>query len=167
MEFDKNKFLEYLKEEKKSNNNLKYLYNLYKTYDLTESIIKKQGNEGKQFIQKQEDEIYNIKNKPLTEKQKIEYELVNIGKKIKLNDINNTNEINALYDEYLDLLIYTKDNNLNDSMNIEYIKKQISILQAKLGLKNTFFLSAHDSFLELYRNVYLSMEDRYIEKKGK
>lgn len=170
MRFDKNKFFNYLKEEKKLNNNLTYLYNLYKTYALTQGIIEKMGNDGRSFIKKQEDKIYDIDNKILTEQERINYELVNIGKKIKLNSANDIKVMNDVYEDYLDLLAYSKNSNFNDSLNIEYLKKQISILQAKFGLKNTFFLSAHDSFLELYRNLSLSIQDKNsetLEKKVK
>ena len=58
--------------------------------------------------------------------------------------------------------------NLNDDVAQIYAKKQISILQAKLGLKNTFFLSAYEAFLEQYRNIYISSltidEDPVISK---
>ena len=44
----------------------------------------------------------------------------------------------------------------NDNIINFYAKKQLTLLQSKLGLPITFFLAAHDVFLEQYRRIYMS-----------
>ena len=151
LEFDKSLFFDYLKTEKAVNNNVSHLYRMYKIYYITDEIINRYGNEGVKIITQEENNIYRIDNKCLNDKERVEYEINKIKLILEKQDVVNK----KIYKEFCDLETYYQETNKVEMLDLFYLKKQISILQSKLGLKNTFFLATHDVFFEIYRNIYL------------
>ena len=162
MNFDKELFFKYLKQAKAEGKDLSYIYRLYKNFDLINSITNGDIKSNLSKLRKFEDSIYTINGKVLNDSKRIKIELENIYSKV--NEISNK----ELFLEVVNLEDKLGSMNLNDDVAQIYAKKQISILQAKLGLKNTFFLSAYEAFLEQYRNIYISSltidEDPVISK---
>lgn len=148
MTFDKEKFFKEMKDGKISKKSVVELYRLYKVYNLIKLVLEKNGKES---IEKLEDEIYTIDNKVLNDKERIVLELSNITD--KLNNVSDNilkNEINITLDK---LKLELEELDLSDKTVLFYFKKNISLLQAKLGVENTFLLATYESFLESYRNM--------------
>ena len=148
MTFDKKIFLQQIKDGAFSKNSLSELYRLYKIYNLINIVLEKNGRAS---VEKLEDAIYTVDNKVLSDKDRIVLELSNLSDQlININD-------NRLRQD-IDLKLNTLNNeldelDLSDKAVLLYFKKNISLLQAKLGMENTFLLAAFESFLELYRNL--------------
>ena len=146
MEFDKNIFLTYMKNSIDKNVDVSYLYRLHRTYSVIDSDIIK--NEYK--LKKYEDLVYTVDGEIIDDKKRIYLALDTI-----LSNINKNEATQDFINDYLDLNKKISELDLDKKENIMYIKKQISILQSKLNMKNTFFLAAHEAFLDLYRNIYI------------
>ena len=153
-DFDKQLFFDYLKNNNISKDELIYLIRLYKVYSLVEKITNKKGE---QILQYYERKIYTIDGKTMSDVKKVQLELYNIEKslKIKSNDIDkfDLDFINYMLADLKNILLLEKN---IDKELIEYMKKQISIIQAKIGLSNTFFSATRDAFLEEYRNININ-----------
>ena len=148
MGFDKEQFFEYIKNKTVSRDFVIKLYRLYKIYDLISKVSEKNG---KDVIEKLEDSIYTVDNKVIEDKERISLELSNISdalKNVENDKLRNeiSFELNKLKNEFEEL-------DLSDKSVLLYFKKNISILQSSLGIKNTFLLAACEAFLELYRNI--------------
>lgn len=148
MTFNKEKFLQEIKDGAFSKNSIVELYRLYKIYNLINIVLQKTGRAS---VEKLEDAIYTVDNKVLSDKDRIVLELSNITDQLNnINDGNLRNEVdlklNTLKNELEEL-------DLSDKTVLLYFKKNISLLQAKLGIENTFLLAAFEAFLELYRNL--------------
>ena len=63
---------------------------------------------------------------------------------------NHKEEINEMINK---LKIELEELNLSDKTVLFYFKKNLSLLQIKLGIQNTFLLAAFELFLESYRNM--------------
>lgn len=173
MGFDKEHFLEYIKNEKKLNSSVVDLYRLYKTYNSVKYVLEK-NKEGKQIINRLEDDIYTIDSVILDDKERIKIELSNISD--ILDDLEDEELRKKVYFEFNKLKTEFEELDLSDSSILFYIKKKISLLQAIIGIRNTFLLASYDAFLEIYRNINVKndnykLEDdfknEYIEEKLK
>ena len=65
--------------------------------------------------------------------------------------------LKKIYDEYI---------KNKDKTTLHYIKKSISLLQARLGLKNYFLMAAYDAFLEKYMDLCINNKKYSLEKKN-
>lgn len=173
MNFDKEHFLEYIKNEKKLNSSVVDLYRLYKTYNVVKYVLEK-NKEGKQIISKLEDSIYTVDNVILEDKERIKIELSNISD--ILDGLDDEELKQKTYSDFNKLKAEFEELDLSDSSILFYIKKKISILQAIIGVKNTFLLASYDAFLEIYRNINIknenyklisNLKNEYIESKTK
>jgi len=165
MEFDKNLFMDYLKDVKnKKNDDYIYLYRLFNNYKITEKILSENSNSGYELLKKAEDLIYTVNGKQLSDKKRIEYELYKILENLE-KDTSNYKKMS----EILGLINEIKTLDLNQEEMVLYAKKKITLIQAKLGLKNTFFIASHQLFLEKYMNICMNndYENIYINEKKK
>lgn len=162
-EIEKNILKEYINNNKDSNNDVGYIYRLYKNYALISKYINKYPTNAESDLQKLENDVYTINNKVLSEPDKLKIEFNRIFNNQEKLSIEDDQKLLELYD------LYEKDSYLDNDLRLQYLKKQISILQAKLGLENNFFLATYIAFIELYNNIYISsvQEKRIDEASGR
>ncbi len=135
--------------------NLYKIYNLLnKNYNLKEQRVNSLDPielSAKRKINEQEDRIYTINDKQLTQKERITLELKNILRYINKNGerISSSTKKRVL-DELNELNTISKrnENNMTNQDMINYFKKRISILQAYLGMNIKFFNAALEVFDE-------------------
>lgn len=155
MKFDKEIFLDYFKNGDLSESDKIYIYRLYKTFNLVNSITNGQIEENKIQLRQFENKIYNINGVVFSESEKLKFSLDTVCDALKkMNKENNQHD--SLYTEIETI----KELDLRDDKNIGYAKKKISIMQAKLGLNNTFFYEACQAFEEIYTNGLITYLDR-------
>lgn len=148
---DKKLVLDYLEENKDvlSLEEITCLAGLFKTYKMVDEAIEGKYEKNRNEVLRYEDSIYNIDDKVLSNKERIELEFKRIMNAINVN-INLTEEDK---DELIRQIFGLIDLFENDKY-YEYIKKEISVIQSCLGLENTFLCSAYEVFLEKYKEIY-------------
>lgn len=153
---EKNFLLDFVKKNKLDFNELSGLVNLYKSYLFVSELKENSVNQEKTLLD-YENEIYRVNGKTMTEVQKIEFEFQRLDKKFEIFRKNmSPAEIEIITGEILNLKkIFSEYSNNFDSVTLHYIKKNISVIQAKLGLRNYFLSDAYDAFLEKYMNIYV------------
>ena len=122
-------------------------------YDLISEITDGKIEENKNQLREYEDKIYTIDGRILSSAERIDLSIAAIREVI---DSKKYDMLNF----YEDIKVI-KDLDLRDEKNVSYAKKKISIMQAKLGLKNTFFYGSYLAFNEIYTNSFIS----YVDKK--
>lgn len=168
IDIDKKVLLNCIKNSDLNVSDLACYSNLYQNYNFILTLLEKNNDNFKVLVD-YENKIYTINGKVMTEEQKIDYEFNRIDKKmyeIKENLVSSEYEIiykdilvlKRIYDEYL---------KNKDRTTLHYIKKSISLLQARMGLKNYFLISAYDVFLEKYMDVYLNEKKYTLDRNIK
>lgn len=160
-EFDKDIFFDYIKNYKLRTSDVSYLMRLYRIYILVDELKKIDSERGEAVLSKCEDVIYTINGKKIPEIKRIELEVSKISK--KLNDNKQNTKINNDISEIKKIL---KNISLDDKNIVEYVKKKISVMQAMLGINNTFLEESYKVFLEEYRSIIISI-NMYNEEKKK
>ena len=167
VDVDKNIMLNFIKNNNLNVNDLLCYSNLYQNYNFILNLLNKHNNDFKVLLD-YENKIYTINGKKMHEEQKIEYEFSRIEKNILDSKDNLSTEeyelvsgdmlvLKKIYDEYI---------KNKDKTTLHYIKKSISLLQARLGLKNYFLMAAYDVFLEKYMDVCINNKKYSLEKKN-
>lgn len=156
MEFDKSFFIEYLKSIKDDKDKLSYIYRLYKTFNLINKNTKGKIELNKRKIAKYEDDVYNINGVVLGQKERILFELNRIIEKLKLD---NSSRFETLSINVQRLKRAIQIEGLSDEKILLSLKKEISIIQAKLDLPITFLYASSLAFMEIYRNAYINSLD--------
>lgn len=161
--FDKDIFLNYINNNKLRTEDVAYLMKLYRIYILVSELKKEHSDKNENFLSQYEDKIYTVDGKIIPEIKRIELEISKINKKLldKKTDISNVDKLKKEINEIKNLL---KDLSLVDKFLLEYIKKKISVMQAMLGLNNTFLEATYMAFLEEYRNINISINSINEEK---
>ena len=156
MEFDKDTFLNSIKHYDSQKSKLRYVQKLYSNYILIQKILRGSGGDIQlnDLLGKYEDKIYTIDGNLLNDKERIKYELKNIDN-IGIKQGNK-------YAKEIKDLIQKFDNIKDDEDLIFYIKKQISMIQAKLGIRITFYYAAYVAFLDIYKNLYMNEIEQNI-----
>lgn len=134
---------------------LNALSNLYRNYCNIQDFLDVNEIKNKNILLNYEDDIYTIDGKMLNQVQRVEFEL----NRIEI-------EFNGLYSDILEmlkkmLLEYIEN---EDKELLNYIKKEISYLQAGCDLDNNFLLASYEVFFEKYRNIYINSQDEYVKK---
>lgn len=150
MKFDKNIFLNYMKNSISENKDVSYMYRLYRTYSAIDTIIDSDVKKNEDKLKKYEDSVYTVNGEIIDDNKRINLALDSL-----FSTINKDTKNEEYLKEFLNLKNSINNLDLKEIENIMYAKKQISILQSKLNLKNTFFLATHEAFLDLYRNIYI------------
>lgn len=168
IEVDKKIILDYVKNNKLELHELKCYSNLYHNYDFVINLLKK-NDDIYDVLMDYENKIYTVNGKVMTENQKVDYELRRLDKKlVQLKDNMTSSEFDSISDEIIVLKrIYADYIRNNDKTTLHYIKKSISLLQARLGLKNYFLLSAYDVFLEKYMDLFVNNKKYKLENNKK
>lgn len=122
---------------------------LFKTYKMIDEAIEGDYKKNKKEVLRYENSIYNINDKVLSNKERIDLEFKRLTNKIN-NRIDLSEDEKDKLIKQLCVLIDMSEN----EKYYEYIKKEISIIQAQLGLDNTFLSSAYEVFLEKYQEIY-------------
>jgi len=150
--FDKDIFFNYINNYKLKTEDVACLMRLYRVYILVNELKKENPDKSSDILNQYEDKIYTVDGKKIPEMKRIELEISKISKKLieKNNTITGVNKIQEDINELKKLL---KDLSSIDKSLLEYIKKKISVMQAMLGLNNTFLESAYEAFLEKYRTI--------------
>ena len=167
VDVDKNIMLNFIKNNNLNVNDLLCYSNLYQNYNFILNLLNKHNNDFKVLLD-YENKIYTINGKKMFEEQKIEYEFSRIEKKILNSKDNLSTEeyelvlrdmsvLKKIYDEYI---------KNKDKTTLHYIKKSISSLQARLGLKNYFLMAAYDVFLEKYMDLCINNKKYSLEKNN-
>ena len=133
------------------------VFNLYNTYKLLNDKFK----DNTELMNEYEDKIYTVDGKKLNQMERIDLELNNIIKILNNTNIHLTDEeLFYLYSLIKEIRIM-KDENLS---SIEFYKKELSKIQARLGMKNTFLKATYEVFKDLQRNAINELIK--IEKGG-
>lgn len=166
VEVDKKILFDYVKNSEVEVTDLVGLTNLYKNYIYVNSLLNKDDSENKSLVD-YENQIYTVRGSRLTEIQRVELEFNRIDKKLESfkNHLSSV-EFESIKEEILVLKkIFLEYCNENDNEMLIYIKKGISILQAKLGLKIYFLSASYDAFIEKYLDI--SANKKHILEKNK
>lgn len=160
MNFDENIFLDYMKNSIEENMDVSHLYRLYKTYSAIDIIIDSDIIKNENKLKKYEDSIYTIDGEVIDDRKRINLALDSIFSNINKDEIKE-----KTLNEYFNLKRILNDLDLNKKENVMYMKKQISIMQAKLNIRNTFLIAAYEAFLEEYRNIYIKTINKENKRK--
>lgn len=153
-------FFDYLDSKNLESSDNTSIIRLYKIYILIEKIIEKDPINADKILKEFEEKVYTIGDKKIPKTKRIELELTKISKSIAKNDnqglspikLKNMNdEIEKIYS----MLKQSEDSEIDEEL-LGYMKKRISVMQAALGLNNTFIKETHDVFIENYRNLYIN-----------
>lgn len=145
MKIDKELLMNYLIYSKED----QYILNLYKIYSLSDKITNHDIYKEKNILDNYEDEIYKVKDKVLTEKERIFFEFRRI-----VNQYSASNKKNKTINKELDSLItLIKQCNFDDSNSVLEVKQKISILEARLNISINYFYSASVAFLDIYNSI--------------
>ena len=152
---DKQVFFNYLKNTNFSSDEMTYLIRLYKMYSLTEKIVESKGENALRYYEKK---IYTINGKIMSDIKRIQLEIYSINKTLDSKICSGTLDDKTIdfikeVIEELNQLLLSKDD--LDKALIDYMKKKISVIQAKLGLNNTFFNATREAFFDEYRKIDL------------
>jgi len=160
---DKNLVLNYLESNKEnmSLEEISSLAGLFKTYQMIHEAVEGNYEKNKNEVLRYEDYIYNLDGKVLSNKDRIALELRRIKNKIDGNIELSEIQKETLKKELDELIEISSNEKYN-----EYVKKEISILQSKLGLENTFLSSAYEAFLEKYTIIYEEFKEEDISNKA-
>ena len=135
---------------KKNPDKAKYILKMYMNYSKVLKLIK---SEDMSILKTLEDKVYTVGGKVLGDKERLDLELINILSKISKSS--NDGFDSELYKDVLN--IKADFNNDTSELKVEYLKKQLSVIQAKLGMDMTFFQSSYNAFLEVYYNIVISL----------
>lgn len=168
---DNNTFFDYLYSKSLETPDNTSFIRLYKMYVLTEKIIEKDPINANKILEEYEEKVYTIGDKKIPKIKRIELEIKRISKYIEKNDSITLEQIKSMtfeLNKIKDMLKQIDELEIDNSL-LEYIKKRISVMQAALGLNNTFLKETHDVFIENYRNLYINNinNDNLLEQKKK
>lgn len=153
MKIDKELLMNYMITSKEN----QYILNLYKIYSLSDKITNHDIYKEKNILDTYENEIYKVKDKVLTERERIFFELRRI-----INQYSISNKKNKTIDKELDSLIsLIKQCNFNDLNSILEVKQKISILEAKLNISINYFYSASTAFLNIYNSIDADLLNKF------
>lgn len=153
MEFDNAFFIKYLRNIKSNKDEFSYIYRLYKSFNLMRQNLTGNLQVIKRKLDKYEDDIYLINGSVLDQKERLLVELDRIIRKLKDNDISNVDE---LYKNVQKLKRILSIKGLTDAKILLSLKKEVSLIQAKLDLPNTFLYATYLVFMEIYNNAYIN-----------
>lgn len=139
---------------------LNALSNLYRNYCDLNDFLELNEIKNNKVLLNYEDDIYTIDGVELTQIQRVEFELNKIEK--EFNESNLDREIYDMLIILRKMLLDYKENEDKELLN--YIKKEISFLQAGLDLNNNFLLASYEAFLEKYRNICINNQNKYLKK---
>ena len=139
----------------------KYIFELYKIYDLCMKITDNNLSKGKKLLKEKEDRVYTVNGGVLSEDDRIIFEIKRIFEKVK-----------DVYDDVEKYTFMTSLRTINDNLSYKNnvydkkeeqleekylsIKRSISILQAKLGIPISFFYAASTAFKDIYQIEYIN-----------
>ena len=168
IDVDKKVLLDCIKNSDLGVNDLICYSNLYQNYNFVLNLLEKNNDDFKILLD-YENKIYTINGKAMTEEQKIDYEFSRIDKKkLNVQEKLGSSEYEIIYKEILVLKkIYDEYLKSKDKATLQYIKKSISLLQARIGLKNYFLIAAYDVFLEKYMDVYINNKKYTLDRNMK
>lgn len=122
------------------------IFNIYTTYKLLNDKFK--GNT--QLMDEYEDKIYTVGGKTLSQMERMGLELDNIIKILNNTSVHlNDEEMFYLYSLIKEIRIMKDD----DLLDIDFYKRELSKMQAKLGMNNTFLKATYEVFKDLQRNA--------------
>ena len=154
-EIDDKKFLNYLKDENITSEEISYLKRLYKIYKALNSLCNDDIKKNKKLIDKLEDEIYKTKKGNLDKIQRIYLELIKIKKKF---DKSSPEKQKAAFLYMQEARTIINDNTLDNEEIINYVKKLFTIIQLILDMDITFYYTSYLVLKEKYRNLELNNE---------
>lgn len=167
VDVDKKVMLNFIKNNDLNMNDLLCYSNMYQNYNFILNLLEKNNDDFKVLLD-YENKIYTINGKKMVEEQKIEYEFSRIEKNLlDLKNSLSTKEYGLVSSDMLVLKkIYDEYIKNKDKSTLHYIKKSISLLQARLGLKNYFLIATYDVFLEKYMDICINNKKYALEKKN-
>lgn len=155
--FDKNILIEYIKENKDDKFNIYCVNVLYKNYNLINRLTNNDPISKLKMLNELEDYIYTINGKKIDDIKRILLELSIIKKSLKNKEINKDIifQIDLLKNSVNELNYYTPE-------KVFDVKKQVSILQAKLGIKPSFLFASYCAFEDIYKSLLIKRETNEI-----
>ena len=143
MDFDNRIIFNYLNASPQKN---AYIFRLYRACNTILKITDDDPIKNNKKLKELEDSIYTYDGIVLSDKVRIKIEIENILSMISniQNDNSNT------YSDVIKLVNTINEFDLNNSDDVKEAKKQISIVQAKLGLKTNFYLATYEAFKDTY-----------------
>lgn len=159
--FEKNILTDYIRENEGNKLEINAAYNLYKKYNLINKITENRAHEIVNFLDKLEDKIYTINGRKLPNITRLHLEL---------SLIKNKCETVKYLDESILIQMQLIENLINDLGTNNYektfeIKKQICILQAKLGIEPSFIYASYCAFEDVYKNILIERATKDIKNK--
>lgn len=133
-----------------------FLLKLKRKYDYYNTGFKSEDD-----MKKAEDEIYTINGVKMSDSERIFIELSRIDS--LLNKDENYKEIDAkkasgIASKMREISSFNKElnNNINDEVILNQLKKNISYIQIMLGINTNFFKATMDLMEDYYKNVMLN-----------
>lgn len=174
MEYIDTKKMSNLLKELEVKEQKKYI-NLYKYYDLINNKynIKSDIDMDNNYnyygdLEKLEDKVYTINRKLLSDDERIILEIKSIASYLEKNiDKLPSDLVSYVFEELKELNELIHDGELKNSNMIDYFKKQISLLQASLGLKIKFYNAALEVFDEQIKLLMAKTDDNILTKGNK
>ncbi len=153
-EINDKKFLNYLKNDNITSEEVSYLKKLYKMYKTLDALCNNDIEKNKILVDEMENKIYKTKKGNLDNTQRIYLELIKVKRKFDNSSIKKQKIVSSYMQEVNSII--SNESTFNNKETIEYIKKLFTIIQLILDMDITFYYSSYLVFKEKYRNLKLN-----------